>query len=68
MTLYVFDVQKTDGRKIPDPIGVLPPPTLATNDEIIRISTESDDYFEAVRSKFEKENLFFSLVLKADRE
>ncbi len=68
MTLYVFDVHKTDGRKIPDPIGVLPPPTLAANDEIIRISTESDEYFELVRGKFEKENLFFSLVLKADRE
>lgn len=67
MTLYVFDVQKTDGRKIPDPIGILPPPTLASNDEIIRITTESDEYYEAVKNKFEQENLFFTLVLKADR-
>lgn len=65
MTLYVFDVRKQDGRKIPDPIGVLPPPTLATNDEIIRITTESDEYFEAVRSKFEKEDLFFNVFLKS---
>lgn len=66
MPLYVFDVQKKDGRKIPDPIGILPPPTLAATDEIIRITTDSDEFFHAVKRKFEQENLVFTLVLKVD--
>lgn len=66
MSLYVFDVKKTDGRKIPDPMGILPPPTLAATDEIIRITTDSDEYFAAVKSKFEKEELPFTLVMKVD--
>jgi hypothetical protein len=66
MPLYVFDVKKADGRKIPDPIGVLPAPTLAATDEIIRITTDSDEYFESVRSKFEQEGLSFTLVMKVD--
>ena len=66
MPLYVFDVEKKDGRKIPDPIGILPVPTLAATDEIIRITTDSDEFFNAVKSKFEKENLSFTVVLKVD--
>lgn len=66
MSLYVFDIVKTDGRTIPDPTGILPTPTVAVTDEIIRITTDSDEYFEAVRSAFEKANLPFTLVMKVD--